>query len=364
MAIGNTKSHLRIEKGRHWENYESLKKHWGHSGKLFREVIFNGVQTSTNAAAEVLSGHGGTIAFNAADTMVYLATEADDSNQDGKSVWIDYADSDGYLYENVETKLDSVTSTATEVPIGCESGTFVDPVASRQATGLTMTATVAPTIDCYKGWFVVACGDATHQEGNYLEIESNEAGTPLVCTTTAVPDADWADDNVSIQEHVHPDVYRIRRMWSEVESATGGTKAIHVCDLDSTNLYGVIADNDTYGSAGSRYFALSDRYRCFLGHVHIEAPHSFGADTDDLNYTLTITFTPKGRDNPGTLWSGTKDGAGADITLAYEFIDSFDWQPCIELEALSNVIFKIHKVQNQEHSEVSLDYTILEVGAN
>jgi len=361
MAIGTTKSHVRIEENRHWEDYQSLKQHWSKAAKRQIEYIFNGQQTSTNGAAEVLAGHGGTIAFLGANDIVYIAVEIGDATQTGKSVWIDYVSSTGVLYEAVETKIDSGTGADTEVPIGCESGTYVDTVASISGDALTMTGLdlSAGTANDLAGWYVVGSGDATHQEGTYLTILSNTAANPTVITCTTTPGANWDDDNVSVQESLNNDVFRIRRMYSEVEAVA--TKAITVCDNDATNLYAVIADTNSYGSAGSRYFSLSSLYRCFLGHVHLEAPHSFGADTDDLNYVLTITFTPKSQANVGNITSGTKDGAASDITFTKEFIDVLDWQPCIELEPATDVIFKIHKTQDQEHSEVTLDYTILEV---
>ena len=139
-------------------------------------------------------------------------------------------------------------------------------------------------------------------------------------------------------------------MWSETESPTDNYQG--VVDKDATNIYALIADGNTYGAAGSRYYALSSAYTCYLGKVEMWAPKGFHADNESLCHVLTITFTPVS--NAGQ--------APADITLAIEFNDYLDWQPCIELEPCTDVIFKIHKVLNSEDFiDITLDYAILEV---
>lgn len=259
MGLVPTKSHTRIEKDRKWQNYETLKAHFSKKSKTFKEIIFDGVQTATGGLVEVNPGPADTIAFNGATTTVFIASEADLTALDGDSIWIDYATSAGVLHEAVETLLDTETSTATEVPVGCISHLYVDAVASVAGDNLTMTGLNRTKFNDLKGWFVIGCGDATNRPGQILEILSNTAASPTVITCTTTPNADWAADNVSIQPTKHPDVYRIRRMWSETESPTDNYQC--VCDKDQTNIYAVIADANTYGGAGSRYFALNSDYR-------------------------------------------------------------------------------------------------------
>ncbi|MCK4819279.1 hypothetical protein KA005_26140, partial [bacterium] len=177
MGLVPTKSHTRIETDRNWHNYETLKAHFS-SRKNCKEVIFDGAQTATGALVEVNPGPADTIAFLSTADIVYIASEADLGALDGDSIWIDYATSVGVLHEGVETKLDSVTSTATEVPVGCMSGTYVDAVASVAGETLTMTNLNRTRLNDLAGWYVVACGDATHQEGAYLTILSNTAASP------------------------------------------------------------------------------------------------------------------------------------------------------------------------------------------
>ena len=349
MAAVPTQSHTRIETNRKWEDYASLKRYWSPK-KVIREVLYTGYQTATNAAAEFVQV-GDTIAFLSANDIVYIASEADLASLDGDSVYIDYVSSTGTLYEAVETKLDSATSTATEVPVGCMSGSYVDAVAAVAGDVLTMTGLNSSVVNEFAGWYVVACGDATHQEGNYLTVLSSTATSPTQLTCTTTPNANWADDNVSVQKTLNNDVYRIRRMWSETESPTDNYQC--VCDKDQTNIYAVICDGNTQGGAGSRYFSLSSSYTCYLGRVEVWAPHGFQADNESLCHALTVVYTP-------VKETGTT--TASDITMKIEFNDHLLWEPCIELEPCTDVLFKIHKILNSEDFiDVTLDYSILEV---
>ena len=352
MAAVPTKSQTRIVSNQKWDDYRSLKDYWAKEGrKTVKEVLYTGVQTATQTAAEYVQ-MGDTIAFLGANDIVYAASEADLAALDGDSLFMDYADSTGGLHEAVETKYDSVTSTATEVPIGCLSGTYVDAVAAVDGDTLTMTNLNNTTrVNNLAGWYVVACGDATDQEGAYLTILSNTLASPTVITCTTTPNANWAADNVSVQNTLNNDVYRIRRIWAETESPTDNYQCI--ADKDQTNIYALVADGNVNGGAGSRYFALSSSYRCFIGKVDVLAPAGFQADNESLCHAISITYTPK---------KTTGTTTAADITLSMEFNDHFHWEPCIELEPCTDVIFKINKVLNSEDFiETTLDYTILEV---
>ena len=53
--------------------------------------------------------------------------------------------------------------------------------------------------------------------------------------------------------------------------------------------------------------------------------------------------------------------AAADITLAFDIIDNFDWQPCMELEPATDVIITIKKLDNDGDATVLIDFTCLEV---
>lgn len=350
MAIAKATSITLIKKNQHWEDYKSLKRYFSARGNAMTEVMYHGVGTTTAGDVEFLDGSGETIAFLAANDIVYAAQEADTEAFDGKTIWIDYISSTGDLYEAIPTVLDSDTSTATEVPIGCIGTPYVEAIASRQTTGVTMTAIVGTIPNQYVGWYVVACGDATDQEGASLLVTASTATDPVVLTTSTVPNANWAADNVSLQPNLYDDVYRIRRAWTETEGPAGD--AFWICDKDATNKYCVISDDLTYGSPGSRYTALDTAlYRSFLGKIHITAPKLLDIDADDKGLEVNITFTPL----PET------GQTAADITLKFDFVDEFLWEPCIELAEGTDVIITQENLQNVVHGEMKLDFTCLEV---
>jgi len=350
MVAVPTKSHTRIEKDRKYHNYETLKAHFSKKSKTFKEVIFDGVQTATGGLVEVNPGPADTIAFLSGADVVYIASEADLAALDGDSVWIDYATSVGVLHEGVETLLDTETSTATVVPVGCLSGLYVDLVNAVAGDNLTMTLLNRTKTDDLKGWYVVACGNAADQEGAYLTILSNTAASPTVITCTTTPNINWAADTVSIQPTLHNDVYRVRRMYAETESPTDNYQC--VCDFNQGNIYAVIADGNTYGGAGSRYFALDSNYRCFIGQLIVTAPLRAVTDGEALGYQASITFTPLSKTGQ----------AAADITLAFDFQEKLVWEPCIELEPATDVIVKIKAILNDAaFYEIGVSFTCLEI---
>lgn len=337
------------EENRRWEDYTSLKQHFKHD--RIKEIRFIGHQLSTAAAAEV-NGVSATIAFLGANDIVYVKSQADLAALDGDSIYLDYCSSTGVIYEGVESKLDSVTSTATEVPIGCESGTYVDTVAAVDGYTLTMTNLdlSSATANGLAGWYVVGSGDATHQEGAYLTISSNTAANPTVITCTTEPNANWADDNVSVQETLNNDVYRIRRMYAETESPADNEQ--YICDKDETNIYGIIPDTQTHGHAGSRWFAPASTTRTFLGRVICKVSELLEGDATAGGMYLTVTYTPKAE---------STNTSAADTTVVMSFMEDLDWQPCIELEPATDVIFRIHKLVDADHVTVFFERTILEV---
>ena len=173
---------------------------------------------------------------------------------------------------------------------------------------------------------------------------------PVVLKTSTAPDADWADDNVSLQPTLHADVYRIRRMYCELETAD--TKEIMVCDLNNGNTYGIIGQANTYGDAGSRYFSLSSAYRCFLGRLQLTSPQRFCADGEALSHQVAITFPPLSQTGQ----------ASADVTISMDFHEALDWQPCIELEPKTEVTIKMEALLDDVlFFEMGVSFTCLEV---
>lgn len=349
---------LRIKKNQHWEDYRSLKKYWSYKGKFLREILFDGEVTSTNTLTELKDGTDQTIAFLGANDVVYVKSEADLAALDGDSIWIDYVSSTGTLYENVETKLDSETSTNTEVTVGCKSGTYVDTVDSVDGYTLTMTNLNSSTANNLAGMYVV--GVSGDQKGATLTIASNTAASPTVITCTTEPNANWAADVVSVQDNTFDDVYRIRQVRTETESPTDNAQV--VCDHDGSNIYAIVPDGNSQ-SNHPRYFSLSSDYRCFLGHIHIDAPPSVGADGDNVDFEVKVTYTPKAWDthSSNAYLQTTDNQAACDISQTFGFYQTFDWQPCIELEPCTDVIIYVRKVIDQDHSVMNVMYKVLEV---
>ena len=347
MANTPTKSFLQITNGKKFSNFAQLVEFY-RTKKKCNVLEYTGVQTATSSAAEVTQV-GGTIAYLGANDIVYARSEADLAALDGDSIFIDYVNSTGTIYEGVETKLDNGTSTDTEVPIGCEN--LVDAVSDVTGDVITLTAVGGTLVNQYAGWYIVACGDATDQEGAYLTVKSSTIATPVALTCTTTPNANWAADNVSLQSTLNNDVYRIRRMWTQTESPADNNQ--YICDKDCSNIYAITPDSSTRGTAGSRYFAPSSSYTSYLGKVECYAPQGFQADDESLCHQLTVTFTPK---------KETGTTTASDISLAMEFNDHFLWEPCIKLEPCTDVTFKIKKVlDSEDFIEVTLNYAVLEV---
>jgi len=337
-----------VDERRRFEDYMSMKQRFRNS--VIEEVRYIGYQLSTAAAAEV-NHTDSTIAFLGANAQVFAKSNADAAALDGKSIFCDFVSSTGVIHKNVETKLDSLTDTSLEVALGCQSGTMLDVIASIAGSALTMTnldlsAVAANTL---AGKYIVGNGNAPYGYNQSLLIASNTAANPTVITTTTVPNAGWDDDSISIVDALYSDVYRIRRMWSNLEAPTDNHLVI--CDKDGTNLYGIIQDLQSKGCAGSRYFApgstICDSY---LGYIKCKTSYELEGDATSGGFVMTVTYTPKA--------IGT--GTASDITLALNFNETLDWQPCIQLEPCTDVIIKIHKVVNATHQNVLIETCMLE----
>lgn len=336
-----------IIRNRRWDNYASLKQHFKEA--MIKEVLYSGHQTSTAAYAE-LDGTSETIAFLGANDQVYARSEADLAALDGDSIYLDYCNKEGDLYEGVETLLNIADGLGTdhEMPIGNEN--LLDTVdGAPDGAAVTLTTLTATENEWAGKYLVVYSGD---QEGVNSLIVSNTAGEGGVVVTTLKDNwnANMAADLVSIQSAPYDDVYRIRRIWCETEAPADNT--LYICDKDKTNVYGVIQDNATYGPTCSRYFAPSAATcRSFLGRIQMKAAYLLEADATPGGYYVKITFTPKAE---------SEEAAGADVSLEFSFSEVFDWEPCIELEPATDVIVYIKKLVDADHVAVHADLTYLE----
>jgi len=162
----------------------------------------------------------------------------------------------------------------------------------------------------------------------------------------------YTDDDGVIQDPVTADIdstvdstkevaigstnfWRIREMYSEVESATGGGKAIVLTDddMDAAARWGMIEDNESAWAA-QRYFVPSATQveHSYLGRVIAKSPQIAAAAAAIDAIILTITLTPK-------IIDRGEPQVAADKNIVLTFNKDLDWQPCIELEPATDVIF-------------------------
>jgi hypothetical protein len=147
-------------------------------------------------------------------------------------------------------------------------------------------------------------------------------------------------------------------MTSEVESATGGGKAVLLTDADmggADDVFAFIDDNESEAFVG-RYFVPSATQveHSYIGRIFLQAPYLLEGDATEGGYFLTVDYTPKPT-NLGEV------AAAANRTHVIHFSQYLDWQPCIELQPATEVTLKIHKLVDADHPEVYIDATYLEV---
>ncbi len=234
----------RVLKNRRYESYQSMKQYY--SDRTIEEVIISGWGTTAGAEFQFASE---TTDYAGAEAQAYIRTEADDGNQDGKYVYLQYQDDTGAVQAWATADLAAPDNTV-EVAIG---------------------------------------------------------GT---------------------------DCYRVRQMYSEVESATGGTKMITLTDA---NMVG--GDNWAYIEDGNSRFSLqrffvqpSATATSYLGRIKVKFPHMTAAATAVDAVILTITYTPK-------ILDAGEAGAAADITIVLPFNHDTVFEPLLELEPATEVMF-------------------------
>jgi len=348
----------RIIRDRRFEDYRSLKQYFRNN--ICNEILWCGHQLTTASAVELMGGDD-TIAALAANDIIYVRSEADLAALDGDSIYIDYVSSTGIVYEGIESLYESTASTATEVPIGCESGTKYDTVAAVAGDTITMTALNSSTANDLAGEYVIGC--VGEQSGAYLTILSNTAASPTVITCTTTPNANWAADTVSVQATLNNDIYRIRQAYVETESPTDNKQ--YVCNADASAIYASIQDGGTRANH-ARYFAPTRYYSVggtanttntidsYLGKIHATFPN-VQADAEIEGALIQITLTPK------QINSNEVSGTPGDVTFQFYVQGEFNWEPCIQLQRNSDVIIKILKSLNADHANMFVEYSILEV---
>jgi len=171
--------------------------------------------------------------------------------------------------------------------------------------------------------------------------------------------ADLANPNTEEIAIGSTNFYRLREMWSEVESATAGGKMVMLCDdeMAGDDNWGYIDDGNSRWAA-QRYFVPSATQveHAYLGRVIAQAPQIAAAAAAVDAIILTITYTPKAIDN-------IEASAAADLAVTLTFNKELDWQPMIELEPATDVYIEVKKVNDALHDEIYVEASYLEVYA-
>ena len=172
--------------------------------------------------------------------------------------------------------------------------------------------------------------DAT-QVGKYVYIEYCDDDGVIKGPLGAVHAADTSDEVIITGAS---DFFRLRRMWCQVASLA--TKAIQLTDddMDAATHYGFIEDGETAWAA-QRYFVPSATQvdHSYLGRILVEVPHMLAAAAAIDAVILTLTYTPK------VIAYSDYDQLKAAKTLILPFNENLDWEPCIELEPATDVVF-------------------------
>ena len=190
-----------------------------------------------------------------------------------------------------------------------------------------------------EGQVYVRCeANDANQHDKYVYIEYQDDTGAIKAILTA--DLDGADSTAEVIVTGASDFYRLRRMISEVESASGGTKSIMLTDSawdGVADTFGELKDGNTC-FALERFFtqpsSVCDSYLAFF-QVY---GNKTGTSAADDTFFIDITLTPKAL--------STSDGfaepqTAADITLHFDFEYGLQCSPVILLEPATEVIFKI-----------------------
>ena len=347
MATAVTRDMRRIEADRKWEDYESLKKYCSsYHKKGTNEIIFDGFQVMTNAAAALEPGDE-TIAFASSEIMPFLAVKADDNLQDSKEVWVIYQSDDGVIHGPITHLLAAAAEAGTEVPHALGDENLLDTISAGQGTAiLTLTDYNCTTVNDLAGKYLAVYSG--NDIGIAYLIVSNTVANPTICTVSVASGALANADLVQIQSYAPVDFYRLRQMYCDVEA--NDDKTIMLENGAAAEVYGIISREMNYNSSAN-YFATDAAYaRCFLGKIIVKSSHE-STDAKKQGNEIQVTLTRKAEN---------ADASASDIILDIVFQDNLDWQPCIELEPATDVTIKILSLDNTNVDDLYIQVHYLE----
>ena len=204
--------------------------------------------------------------------------------------------------------------------------------------------------------YIRTAADDANQHSKYVCIEyQDDTGQILYAA------ADLDGTNSTTEIVIATDFYRLRQMFSEVEANAAGTKEINLTDSEmggADDNYGFITDGNSAATI-QRYFTPdAATYKSYIGRILIRIAYLLEGDATPGSYYFTITYTPKVVDISTTATAQPQ--VKADITQVINFSEILDWQPCIELEPATEVIFKIHKLVDADHVSCYIEATFIE----
>lgn len=330
-----------ILEDRHFDDYASMKAHFRNAH--IKEWLLSVVQASS--VTTTLTGYDAALATQlTAEAVVFLRTEADDANQDLQSVWVTYQDDTGAIHGPIEHLLNDTADTTVEACLGNED--VNDTIAAGQGGKVITLTALAGTLNQYAGLYMVTqSGDGV---GNSNLIVSNTAATPTILTVTDNTHAAANGDVIQIQTYPCDDFYRVREMYCEVEPLDD--KQIILCDHDASNIYAAISEGGRYACDGNFFTQPVATCLSYLGRVKATAPTIVEGDAANGGAVLSCTFTPR---------AANTDGDSADITMTFQFYGTFEWEPCIQLEPATDVLFSITDIATA--TNVHVEASILEV---
>jgi len=220
---------------------------------------------------------------------------------------------------------------------------------------IDFSADIATHYIAAEGQVYIRCeADDANQHSKYVYIEyCDDAG---LIYTNATADLNAADSTTEVIVTGADEFYRLRSMISEVESASGGGKAIILTDANMGGVddhFGVIDDGNSQANI-MRYFVPSATLcNTYLGRIKAYGTIINEGDTVATGFIVNVTYTPK------AIADFTEDQAAADITMSLEFNEFLNWEPCIELQPATDVIIKIG--DNGTVGEIFIEASYLEV---
>jgi hypothetical protein len=190
-----------------------------------------------------------------------------------------------------------------------------------------------------EGQVYIRCeADDANQHSKYVYIQYQDDTGAIKTVLTA--DLNAANSTTEVIVTGASDFYRLRQMISEVESDSGGGKMVVLCDADwdsAADSYGLISDGQSAFCLERFFTQPTTTCTSYLAYVKAITSYVQEGDAVASGFLVDVTFTPK----PVSTPTFAEAQVAADVTQRFQFTDELVWQPCIELDGGTEVIFKV-----------------------